>query len=385
MGRARGVAQVSHNERVPRPRPRPALNAAVAGLLRDLADVQVTREQRMGYGRAAMAVLELGAPLDSLVQPDGSLARIPHVGASSMRVILEVLQTGTSATAARALAATVSPADLEKGHALREGFLSRAEVLAALRGRHRGPALADYRGDLQMHSTWSDGRMSLADIVEAGLARGYAYCAVTDHGYGLPVANGVSMAALARQHRDIDALNAQYVGRFRLLKGIEANIRPDGTIDMAVDELRQVEIVVAAPHSGLRVATDQTARMVAAVRAPGVHILGHPRGRQYGTRPGVVADWDRVFEAAARTGVAIEIDGDPNRQDLDHVLIGRAVAAGCLGALDSDAHRVVELAYAEWAIAHARLAGVPRDRVINCWSLDRLLEWAAAPKQRRRS
>jgi putative hydrolase len=361
-----------------RPRPRPALNAAVAGLLRELADVQLTKQQRMGYGRAAMAVLELDEPLDALVQPDGTLARIPGVGPSSTRVVLEVLQTGTSATVARALAATVSPADLEARRALRQGFLSRAEVLAALRGRHRGPALADYRGDLQMHSTWSDGRMSLADIVEAGIARGYAYCAVTDHGYGLPVAHGVSMAALARQHRDVDALNARYAGRFRLLKGIEANIRQDGTIDMAADELRQLEIVVAAPHSALRSAADQTPRMIAAVQAPGVHILGHPRGRQYGTRPGVVADWDRVFAAAARSRVAIEVDGDPNRQDLDHALIGRAVAAGCLVALDSDAHAVEELAYAEWAIAHARLAGVPRDRVINCWPVERLLEWAAS-------
>ena len=237
---------------MPRARPRPALNAAVAGLLQDLAEVQPTRQQRMGYGRAAMAVLGLDEPLEALVDAEGTLRKIPGVGPSSTRIIREVLETGTSATVARALAATTTPEDLEARRGLREGFLSRAEVLAALRGPSRGPSLADYRGDLQMHSTWSDGRMSLADIVEACSARGYRYCAVTDHGYGLPVAHGVSMADLVRQHRDIDAVNAQHAGRFRLLKGIEANIRGDGTIDMADDELARLEIVVAAPHSALR-------------------------------------------------------------------------------------------------------------------------------------
>jgi histidinol phosphatase-like PHP family hydrolase len=186
------------------------------------------------------------------------------------------------------------------------------------------------------------------------------------------------MEELAQQHRDIDRLNRRHKGRFRLLKGIEANIRADGTIDMTSDELRQLEIVVAAPHSTLRSPADQTARMITAVNAAGVHILGHPRGRMYGSRPGVTADWDRVFEAAARSNVAVEIDGDPSRQDIDYSLAQRAVKAGCLFALDSDAHSTGELQYAETAIAHARLASVPADRVINCWPLDRLLEWAAS-------
>jgi histidinol phosphatase-like PHP family hydrolase len=108
-----------------------------------------------------------------------------------------------------------------------------------------------------------------------------------------------------------------------------------------------------------------------------VHILGHPRGRKYNQRPGIVADWDRIFRAAVRTGVAIEIDGDPNRQDLDYTLVREALAAGCIFALDSDAHAVDEWPYAETSIAHARLAGIPRERVINCWPVETLLEWAA--------
>jgi histidinol phosphatase-like PHP family hydrolase len=240
-----------------------------------------------------------------------------------------------------------------------------------------GPALSDYRGDLQMHSVWSDGSQTLEDVVQTGLARGYRYAAVTDHSYGLPIARGVSMEKLAQQHREIDRLNKKYARRFRIIKGIEANIRADGSVDMEPDELRQLELVVAAPHSALRSSAAQTQRMIGAVKAPGVHILGHPRGRKYGSRPGVTADWDAVFAAAARTGVAIEIDGDPSRQDIDYLLVPRAVRAGCLIALDSDAHSTDEWAYAETAIAHARLAGVPKDRIINCWPLKQLLEWAA--------
>jgi histidinol phosphatase-like PHP family hydrolase len=183
------------------------------------------------------------------------------------------------------------------------------------------------------------------------------------------------MEELRQQHREIDALNRTYRGKFRLIKGIEANIRADGSVDMLPEELEQLELVVAAPHSGLRVATDQTARMIAAVETRGVHILGHPRGRKEGSRPGVAANWDRVFAAAKKANVAIEIDGDPSRQDVDYELAKRAVDAGCLFALDSDAHSTAELRYAETAIAHARLAGVPTERVVNCWKTEQLLDW----------
>jgi histidinol phosphatase-like PHP family hydrolase len=352
-------------------------NAVIAGLLRDLAAVQTSTQSRWGYRRAAAAIQALDAPIESYVLADGTLRKIPNVGPSSTKVILEVLRTGASSIVDLAVAASPRQADVNKSRTLREGFLSGAEVAAALNDPTlEGPALDGYRGDLQMHSTWSDGSQTLEMIIEGGLARGYRYCAVTDHSYGLPIARGVSMADLARQHDEIDGLNRRYRRRFRLLKGIEANILADGSLDMKPDELRALEIVVAAPHSALRTKEAQTRRMVAAVRTRGVHILGHPRGRKYGTRPGVSADWEAVFAAAARTRVAIEIDGDPSRQDIDHTLAPLAIRAGCLFALDSDAHSTAELQYAEVAIAHARLAGVPADRVINCWPLDRLLDWA---------
>jgi histidinol phosphatase-like PHP family hydrolase len=289
---------------------------------------------------------------------------------------MEVLNTGRSELVERAIASSGRAPDVEKSRNLRGHFLTRAQVVSVLNDRKLvGPTLKLYQGDLQMHSTWSDGSQTLEDIVRSGMDRDYAYCAVTDHSYGLPIAGGVSMGELAEQHRDIDRLNQAYRGRFRLLKGIEANIRADGSVDMESGELRRLEIVVAAPHSALRSAADQTARLIRAVSTPGVHILGHPRGRMYGSRPGLAADWKKVFAVAAEGKVAIEIDGDPARQDIDYDLAPLAIDAGCLFALDSDAHGTMDLSFVETAIAHARLAGIPSNRVINCWPLDRLLGW----------
>jgi putative hydrolase len=359
------------------------LNGKIAALLRDFAAVQKSKQSMWGYKRAAAAVLALDEPIASLLQPDGTLRKIPNIGPSSTRVILEILQTGSSSIIEQAISESGQTEDIARRRDLRGHFLSRAQVLAALRNTSlTGPTLKDYRGDLQMHSTWSDGSQTLQDIVSAGLALGYTFCGVTDHSYGLPIAHGMSMAQLLRQHAEMDRLNSEHRGQFRLIKGIEANIKSDGTLDMTPEELAQLEVVVAAPHSALRSTGDQTARMIGAVTTRGVHILGHPRGRKYGSRPGVSADWDRVFRAAAEADVAIEIDGDPSRQDVDYDLATRALDAGCLFALDSDAHSTRELRYAETAIAHARLAGIPTARIVNCWPVDRLLEWAGGRRTR---
>jgi histidinol phosphatase-like PHP family hydrolase len=353
------------------------LNGIIAAQLQDLAAVQTSPQRRWAYERAAAAIRDLEEPIQTYLQKDGLLRKIRHVGPSSTRVILEVLATGTSQIVEQAVKAIGRDAAIERSRAWRANFLTRSQVIAALRAPAPGAvSLKRYRGDLQMHSVWSDGSQTLEAIVTSVLARGYEYCAVTDHSYGLPIARGMSMSAMAQQHAEIDRLNERYRGRFRLIKGIEANIGADGALDMGANELRQLELVVAAPHAALRVTTDQTARMLRTVRTPGVHILGHPRGRKYGARPGVSADWGQVFEEAARHQVAIEIDGDPSRQDVDHGLARLAVDAGCLFALDSDAHSAADLEFAETAIAHARLAGVPAARVINTWPVERLLKWA---------
>ena len=236
-----------------------------------------------------------------------------------------------------------------------------------------------------MHSTWSDGSQTLKAIVDGCRARGYSYAAVTDHSAGLPIAGGVSLERFEEQHREIDEINRSLCGQFRLLKGVEANIRADGVVDVELEARSRFDVVVAAPHSGLRSPAPQTERMIAAVSTPGIHILGHPRGRIYGSRPGITADWAQVFAAAAREDVAVEIDGDPSRQDLDCMLAQEAVAAGCLFALDSDAHAVTQLRYADFAVAHAVLAGVPPERIVNFWPLDRFLAWTSSRRARCRS
>ena len=360
------------------------VNAAVGGWLRDLAMAQPSEGQRLGYKRAAGVVLALEQPLTELVDEGGGLARISGIGPGSARVIHEVLATGGSATVERAIDASDKRSEVERRRALRRHFLSRAEVVRVLADtRLAGPRPADYHGDLQMHSEWSDGSATVADLAVACRARGYRYAAVTDHSHGLKIAGGMSMEDAAEQRRAIDAVNSAAPVGFRLLQGVEANIGVDGQLDLSPSEAALFDVVLAAPHSRLRRAEDQTARMVAAVQHPRVRILAHPRGRMAGSRAGVVADWGVVFEAAAAQGVAIEIDGDPSRQDLDHDLARQALHARCLFALDSDAHAPAQLVYAETALAHARLAGIPSERIVNCWPLDRLRSWLAEPLRER--
>jgi histidinol phosphatase-like PHP family hydrolase len=360
-------------------------NSKIATLLRTLASVQTSKQSKFGYARAAETIEALSEPIESYLQDDGTLRKIPQVGPSSTRIILEVLRTGTSETVATAIAESGKAAQFEKQltasqeSSVSTTFLSRAEVEAALKNKRlRGVSWDDYRGDLQMHSTYSDGSQTIETIFETGISRGYEFSAVTDHSYGLSIANGVTMERLRKQHQEIDRLNKKYRKRFRLIKGIETNILADGTVDMTPEERGTLELVLAAPHSALRSSADQTRRILSAVKTPGVHILAHPRGRKHGVREGLTADWDRIFAAAARLTVAIEIDGDPRRQDIDHEMARRALEAGCIFALDSDAHAVEEWAFAETAVAHARLAGIPAERVINTWPVDFLLEWAAS-------
>ena len=184
------------------------------------------------------------------------------------------------------------------------------------------------------------------------------------------------MKDMRAQHAEIRALNKKYGGEFTIFKGVEANILADGSLDMHPAELPEFDLVVASPHSMLRKNIDQTERMVNAVSLPGVHILGHPRGRMFNSRAGIIADWPTVFKRAAETGVAIEIDGDVSRQDLDFRVASAAKKAGCLFALDSDAHAADQLWMADYALAHARLAGIPKTRIVNCWPPVEILAWA---------
>lgn len=351
------------------------MNMEVAGQLSDMALVHDSPYGRSAYERASMSVLGLDEPLDEIVA-NGSARAIPNIGRSSERVILEYLERGESPTVERAVTRSAKRDKVLEARAARTHFLSRASVLRVLRSRRRGAITPRaYRGDLQTHSSFSDGRQSIAQMAEAARGRGYSYLAVSDHSYGLKQAHGMSMADAKRRKQEIDALNRRWDGEFRVISAVEANIPDGGGVDLKPEELRLFDLVLAAAHTGLRRAEDQTARMLATVRHRGVHVLAHPRGRTY-SRRGVLARWDEVFAEAAGRGVAIEIDGDPNRQDLDYTLASRAHALGCLFALDSDAHAGDELGYAEFALAHARLAGIPAARIINTWPVKKLLDWA---------
>lgn len=352
---------------------------AAAQALFDAASLQGTGHRQIGYRRAAAAIVGLDRPIADVIAEDG-LLDLPHVGPSSARIVIEVVSTGRSDAVDAMAARAGRRADLEKSRRLREGFLSYHAAQLALAAR-LPPSIVDlhcFRGDLQMHSTYSDGREPLRRMAEACRGMGHTRLGITDHSHGLPVARGMSTATVRRQHREIESLNQSYAGTFRILKGIEANILADGGLDLAVDERRAFEFVVASPHSQLRGGGDQTARMVRAVRERGVAILGHPRGRMFDKRAGVEADWVRVFAAAADAGVAVEIDGNWHRQDLDAALAAQALAAGCLFALDSDAHSLTELRFTELSVAHARIAAIPADRVVNCWDDDRLAGWMAS-------
>ena len=356
--------------------PPPDLNMEAAGLLQDMALLQAGERSQLGYKRAAKAIVALPVPVEDLVAA-GSLREIPFVGPSSSRIIEELVTSGTSATVERALATSTAASKVEAARRLRGRFLSQCAMQAVLGMRlPRGTvAKGDFRGDFQLHSTWSDGSERIEAMIQACLALGHSCMGVTDHSYGLPIARGMQMADARRQHREIERANVRHAGRFRVFKGIEANILADGSLDLSPDERREFEFVVASPHSQLRRADDQTPRMIAAVRQPGVAILGHPRGRVYNTRGGVQADWPRIFAEAAARRVAVEIDGNWHRQDLDYALAAEALAAGCLFALDSDAHSIPELRFTDYAIAHARLAGIPASRVVNCWSDEALEAW----------
>ncbi len=359
------------------------VNMAAAGLLYDMASLQGTERSRFGYKRAAKAIVGLPVAVSELVAA-GVLRDVSFVGPSSERIITEFLDLGRSPSVEAAVAKAGKSSQLDALRGLRRAFLSHHTMHLALEASLGAGtvARASYRGDFQMHSSWSDGGERIGTMAHAAQALGHSCLGITDHSHGLAIAGGMSMADVVRQHEEIDKLNEDFEGAFRVFKGIEANILPDGGLDLQPEERAGFEFIVASPHSLLRRPEDQTARMLGAVRGAGVTILGHPTGRMYNSRAGVAADWDRVFAEAAKRRVAIEIDGNWHRQDIDFELARRALEAGCLFALDSDAHSPGELRFSDYALAHARLAGIPTDRVINTWSNDQLDEWMA---ERRRA
>ena len=263
--------------------------------------------------------------------------------------------------------------------ALRQDFISMAEARRLLAGRPSWPE--KLRGDLQMHSRWSDGSATIAEMADAAKERSYEYIAITDHSKGLKIAGGIDERALKRQGTEIAKVNAALSksgSQLTVLRSIEMNLNPRGEGDMSPDSLRSLELVLGSFHSALRTAEDQTERYLAALRNPHIHILGHPRGRIYNFRIGLKADWPRVFAEAAKLDKALEIDCYPDRQDLNVALLKIAREQGTRISLGTDAHHGWQLEFIDLGLAAALRAKISADRIVNFMSLLELKTWAQA-------
>jgi histidinol phosphatase-like PHP family hydrolase len=269
-----------------------------------------------------------------------------------------------------------SPPQVPDVPAIRSGFISIPEAQSALA---RSPAwLSGIRGDLQMHSEWSDGTGSIREMADAAMERGYEYVAITDHSKGLKIAGGIDEKQLEQQADEINEINKalRRSGKnFTLLRSIELNLSPRGTGDMDEGALKKLDVVLGCFHSSLRKTEDQTQRYLAALRNPSIQILGHPRGRIYNYRLGLSADWSRVFGTAAELDKAVEIDGYPDRQDLSPDLVSLAKRAGCRISLGTDSHGPSQLPFMQLAVASAMQAGIKRERILNFMPRERFLIW----------
>lgn len=252
----------------------------------------------------------------------------------------------------------------------------RGEIEAALEGAlPRLITRDDLRGDLQMHTTWSDGHNSVAEMAEAARVRGLRYIAITDHSYGMGVAGGLNEEELRRQRAEIAAVNARY-DPFRVLAGTEVEIRADGSLDFPDEVLAGLDLVVASLHTGLRSGRERTTeRLLAAIRNPHVDVIAHPTGRLIGRREGADLDMEAILKAAAETGTAIEINAHPDRLDLPDRYVRRAVELGVRLAINSDAHAAAGLELLFFGVAVARRGWAAPDDVVNTWKLDELLAW----------
>jgi DNA polymerase (family 10) len=250
----------------------------------------------------------------------------------------------------------------------------RGEIEAALAGEL--PALVELdqvRGDLQSHTTDSDGRDTLADMAHAAEELGYEYLAVTDHSPAVRVAGGLDRAGFRRQMKRIDRLNAS-LAKLTVLKGAEVDIHPDGTLDLDDVTLAALDLVVVSVHSAFELPErEQTRRVLRALEHRSADVFGHPTGRLIGRRGGIRLDLERVYAAAAEHGVLLEVNAQPDRLDLDDILAREALERGAMLAISTDAHAVAELGFMRWGVDQARRGWVTRDRVANTRPLAQLV------------
>ena len=264
---------------------------------------------------------------------------------------------------------------------MREG---RGEIELAANGRM--PTLlepADIRGVLHCHSTWSDGKATIAQMADAARERGWSYIGITDHSQAAFYASGMSRDRVLAQHDEIDALNGSR-SDVRVLKGVEADILADGTVDFGSDDLLdRFDFVVASVHSRFTMdRATMTARVLRALDDPRLTILGHPTGRLLLEREPYAIDIEAVLEKAADVGAAVELNADPHRLDLDWRHLPRARALGVPIEIGPDAHSPRGLDHMNTGIGIARKGGLAADDVLNTRSADDVLAFARARRER---
>jgi putative hydrolase len=266
---------------------------------------------------------------------------------------------------------------------VRRDFLSLADARRVLVARPDWTK--KLRGDLQMHTRWSDGSATVAEMADAAANRSYEYIAITDHSKGLKIAGGIDERALKRQGAEIAKVNvalSKSRAHLTVLRSIEMNLNPRGQGDMSPDSLRSLDLVLGSFHSALRKTEDQTERYLAALRNPHVHILGHPRGRIYNFRIGLKADWPRLFAEAARLDKALEIDCYPDRQDLNVALVKIARDHGTRISLGTDAHHPWQLEFIDLGLAAVLRAKLSPGQIVNFMSAPDVKGWIERVRER---
>jgi DNA polymerase (family 10) len=262
---------------------------------------------------------------------------------------------------------------------MREGL---GELDAVRHGLPRLVTAANVRGILHCHSTYSDGVASIAELAQAAIARGWTYLGISDHSQSAFYAGGLSPSAIARQHDEIDDLNAT-LGDFTILKGIEADIRPNGDLDYDDATLDRFDYVIGSVHSQFRMSEDaMTARILTALENPRLTILGHPTGRLLLAREPYAVDVQAIIEKAADTGAAIELNADPRRLDLDWRFLRQAKERGVTIEIGPDAHSIGGLDNVAIGVGIARKAWLEADDILNARSADDVLAFASARRER---
>jgi histidinol phosphatase-like PHP family hydrolase len=268
---------------------------------------------------------------------------------------------------------------------LRRDFFALADAKSFLKKKPEWEK--SLRGDLQMHTCWSDGSGTVAAMAAAACERSYEYISITDHSKGLKIAGGIDERALHRQAREIAETNRTILrggGKLTVLRSIEMNLNPRGEGDMDPKSLSGLDLVLGSFHSSLRRTDDQTQRYLVALRNPHIQILAHPRGRIYNFRFGLKADWPRVFAEATKLDKALEIDCYPDRQDLNLTLLKLVRSAGTRVSLGTDAHHPWQLEFIQLGLAAALRAKIPAERIVNFMSVQQIKRWIERLRERTR-